>query len=111
MATFTKKQIVTFPFPYTNLEGKKLRPCLILSNEMKEDILFCQITSKNIQLDKYVIPLNKNETMNGTLFINSYIRSNMLFTGSISNIKKVICEINEDKYNEICNKINSMIKT
>ena len=57
MGTFTKGEIVIYPFPFTNLVGKKLKPCLILSNEMNEDILLCQITSNQIKKDLYSIPL------------------------------------------------------
>jgi mRNA interferase MazF len=61
MVTFTKGQIVMYPFPFTNLKGKKLRPCLILSNEMRDDILLCQITSQGIQKDEFTVaqPVSK----------------------------------------------------
>ena len=46
MAAFAKRDIVLFPFPYTDLSKRKLRPCLVISDEMKDDIILCQITSK-----------------------------------------------------------------
>ncbi|MBC8501482.1 MAG: type II toxin-antitoxin system PemK/MazF family toxin [Nanoarchaeota archaeon] len=88
MATFAKGEIVLFPFPYTGLSSRKLRPCLLISDEIKDDILLCQITSKNIKPDNYTIELKKHKTINGTLQIDSYIRTNMIFTASKEQIVK-----------------------
>ena len=110
MGSFTKGQIVMYPFPFTNLKGKKLRPCLIFSNEMRDDILLCQLTSIGIKKDKFSIELNKDETINGSLERDSYIRCNMLFTGEKNNIEYIVCELSNNKYEEVCNKINHIIR-
>jgi len=109
MGSFTKGDIVLYPFPYTDLTGQKLRPCLILSKEMKKDILLCQITSQNVSSDEFSINLNKNETLNGSLMINSLIRCNMLFTGDKTDVKRIICKLSSKKYEEVCKKINQII--
>ncbi len=70
-----------------------LKPCLVLSNEMGKDILLCQITSQRVLKDSFSISLGKEETENGTLSINSYIRCNMLFTGYKADSKKIICKL------------------
>ena len=49
MDAFTKGDIVLFPFPYTDLSDRKLRPCLVLSEEMGEDIMLCQVTSQRLR--------------------------------------------------------------
>lgn len=74
MGSFTKGDIVLFPFPYTNLKGSKLRPCLVLSDEMREDIILCQITSQRVIGDAFAIELKDNETEKGSLKIDSFIR-------------------------------------
>ena len=109
METFRKGDVVLYPFPYTNLRGQKIRPCLVLSNHMNEDILLCQITSQNIPKDLFSISLSKDETKNGTLHIDSLIRTNMLFTAHRNDIIKIICKINDSKYLEVCNKIIEII--
>ncbi len=110
METFVKGDIVIFPFPYTDLSTIKLRPCLVLSNEMNEDILLCQITSKNSIKDNYVVELEKNETLNGSLMIDSFIRTNMLFTANKNQITKKICKMPKEKYSKVIEKIVSLIK-
>lgn len=109
MESFAKGEIVLFPFPYTDLNGRKLRPCLILSNEMREDIILCQITSQRINKDLYAIELKNDETLNGSLKIDSYIRCNMLFTANKNQIVKVLCKISDKKYDLVIKKINQII--
>ena len=82
MGTFAKGEIVLFPFPFTDLTQRRLRPCLVLSGEMNQDLILCQITSKYSKKDKYSLELKKQETIGGSLNLDSYIRTNMLFTAS-----------------------------
>ena len=108
MESLTKGDIVLFPFPYTDLSSRKLRPCLIISNEMKEDLILCQITSQ-YNKDNYSIELKNDETISGTLSIDSYVRCNMIFTANKQMILKKICEIKKETYSKIIMKINSII--
>jgi len=109
LGTFKKGEVVLFPFPYTNQGGQKLRPCLVLSDEMRTDILLCQITSPNIAKDSYSVDLGQHETENGSLLIDSYIRSNMLFTADKSQIVKKLCRITNAKYQQVVKKIIEII--
>jgi len=109
VGSFTKGEIVLFPFPYTDLKGSKLRPCLVLSEEMREDILLCQITSQRIPKDEYCISLLKNETKNGSLKIDSFIRANMLFTASKNMCEDKLCKIETKKYSDVVLMINKII--
>ena len=110
MGTFTKGDIVLFPFPYTDLTNRKLRPCLVLSEEMGEDILLCQITSQRIRKDRYCVAISQNQTIDGSLHIDSYIRANMIFTAIRTQILKKICMIKDKQYNEVVNIINNLIR-
>lgn len=110
MDSFAKGDIVIFPFPYTDLKERKIRPCLVLSKEMKEDILLCQITSQKITKDDYCIEIKQNQTVNGSLMIDSYIRVNMLFTARKNQIHKKICKIKGTDYNKVVEMINKIIK-
>ena len=109
MGTFTKGDIVLFPFPYTDLSQRKLRPCLVLSSEMKEDILLCQITSQRIQKDQYAIELKQNQIQEGHLMIDSYIRANMIFTAHKSQILKKIAETPNEIYTKVTSTVLEII--
>ncbi len=109
MGTFAKGDIVIFPFPYTDLSNRKLRPCLVISNEMGEDVLLCQITSKRIRKDRYCVEVKKDNTIDGSLKIDSYIRTNMIFTADKTQIKGKICRIRDRHYETVVNKITDLI--
>src|SRR3989338_4110612 len=110
MGSFAKGEVVLFPFPYTDMSTRKLRPCLVLSNEINNDILLCQITSKNIESDKYSVEVTKEETSGGSLQVDSYVRANMLFTAEKSQIVKKICKISDGKYSLVVKTILDLIR-
>lgn len=111
MDTLARGDIVLYPFPYTDLSARKIRPCLVLSEEMGEDILLCQITSQHIRKDSHTVELKQNETNNGSLQLDSYIRANMLFTAETQQIRKKLCVIKNEKYQEVVTVINKIIST
>lgn len=110
MASFAKGDVVLFPFPYTDLKNRKIRPCLVLSNEMKEDILLCQITSQKIPKDDFSVELKQSNTLQGSLMIDSFIRANMLFTADKKQIQKKLCKLKDDDYKKVVDAINKIIK-
>ena len=110
METFRKGDIVIFPFPYTDMTHRKIRPCLVISDEMKRDMILCQITSKNIKADSFTVEVNKEEILDRILQIDSYIRCNMIFTASKNQIIKKICSISDKKYSKVVSKIVDIIK-
>ena len=109
MGPLTKGDIVLFPFPFTDLSSRKLRPCLVLSNEMGEDILLCQITSRSTVPDNFSTEVRKDETLGGSLQIDSLVRANMLFTAEKSQILKKICSISDRKYKLVVEKIIQLV--
>ena len=109
MATLARGDIVLFPFPYTDLSDRKLRPCLVLSEEMGEDIMLCQITSQRLRKDEYSVELKPADTTDGTIMIESYIRANMIFTASKVQIRRKLCRVKDDKYRQVTNAITRII--
>ena len=109
MGSLAKGDIILFPFPFTDLKGSKLRPCLVLSNEMRGDVILCQITSQSVIGDEFALELGKDETKKGSLKIDSFVRCNMLFTANKSQCIKVLCKIDSKKYKKVVSKINQII--
>ena len=110
MGLFTKGDIVIFPFPYTDLSNTKLRPCLIISDLMNEEYILCQITSQKIKKDNYCIEIKKTDTLNGFLYVDSFVRCNMIFTANKNQILKKICSIKNNKYKEVFSVIKKIIE-
>ena len=101
-----KGDVVVLPFPYSDLSSSKKRPALIIATLEGDDILLCQISSKQ-RYDKYVIDLKDLDFKLGKLNLDSYIRPNRIFTADKSIILYKIGLIKEKKVNEI---IESVIK-
>jgi len=79
MGLFTAGQVVTLPFPYTDLSPGKLRPVLLLAKAGREDWIVCQITS-NPHIDAKAIAIDIGDFAHGGLRHVSYVRPTKLFT-------------------------------
>jgi mRNA interferase MazF len=79
MEQFIKGDIVVIPFPFSNLSGSKKRPALVLADLHGEDIILCQITSRQSK-DKFAIELPIDKIEYGSLPVDSYIRPARMFT-------------------------------
>lgn len=110
MVTFTKGEIVLVPFLHTNLQETKIRPSLVISEEINKDIILCQITSKKPEQDNHYITVPRNQTQNKRLHIDSYIRCNRIFTIEKSLIIRKVDKIDHNKYLQVVSKITGIIK-
>jgi len=109
MERFVKGDIVITPFPFSDLKSKIRRPALVVANLKGEDLILCQITSKN-HPDPYQIILNKTDFSNGGLNIDSFIKPSILFTLRDSIILYRAGRINKNKIREVENMICDIIK-
>lgn len=78
MEKFIKGNVVVIPFPFSDLSGAKLRPALVIANMDGDDILLCQITSKQKE-DKYAVEISKQDFVIGNLPLSSFIRCAKVF--------------------------------
>jgi mRNA interferase MazF len=109
MATFIKGDIVVLPFPFSDLSSSKRRPALVLADLEGEDIILCQITSKNAR-DNSVIPLENSDLLSGSLSTSSNIRPNRLFTADKKIIAYTLGQISQSKYSEVVEMIIELIE-
>ena len=96
MEKFIKGDVVVLPFPFSDLSASKRRPALVLSDLKGDDIILCQITSKNVKDDNAIF-LVSSDFINGSLNEDSNIRPNRIFTADkniiikkAGTIKKII---------------------
>lgn len=93
MVKFAVGEVVLVSFPFSNLQGQKIRPALVLAKAEQGDLILCQITS-NPYSSKLAIKIDQNSFEQGQLPITSYIRPNKLFTANSSIIKKSAGRLN-----------------
>ena len=96
MEKFVKGDIIVIPFPFSDLSTTKKRPAMVLKELKGEDLILCQITSKNTK-DTYSISLSEKEFKTGTLKQDSNIRPNKIFTAENSIIEYKIGSLKETK--------------
>jgi mRNA interferase MazF len=109
MEKFVKGNVIVIPFPFSDLSAAKRRPALVLADLEGEDILLCQITSRNND-KKYAVALQTTDFIDGTLPVNSFIRPERIFTASKTIIIKTAGFVAHEIMNKTIDKIISILK-
>lgn len=110
MGRFVKGDVVVVPFPFSDLSAVKRRPALVIAVLNGNDLILCQITSKNVA-DSYAIPIVKSDFMNGSLPQNSNVRPNRLFTAESSIIIRKAGTLNTFKLQEVITKVVQIVSS
>ena len=87
MGKFAVGEVVLVSFSFSNLQGQKIRPALVLAKAELNDLILCQVTSKPYT-SKLAIRIGPDDFTKGSLPVASYARPNKLFTANSSLIKK-----------------------
>ena len=109
MGRFIKGDIVVIPFPFSDLTGAKRRPALVIANLKGNDLILCQITSKNVK-DEYAIIISNEDFEEGSLRQESNVRPNKIFTADESIILYKIGRLKKEKIEKIIEAIVKIIK-
>ncbi|MDO8633827.1 MAG: type II toxin-antitoxin system PemK/MazF family toxin [archaeon] len=110
MERLVKGDVVVIPFPFSDLSNAKKRPALVLTKLKEDDLILCQITSRQTK-DNYSIPLSEKEFKSGTLKQDSNIRPNKIFTAHNSIIDYKIGSLMQTKTEKTVEAVCSIIKT
>ena len=110
MAKFVKGDIVVVPFPFSDLSHSKKRPALVVTLLSGNDLILCQITSRQIS-DKYAISLDESDYEFGSLKLKSNIRPNRIFTADEGIILYKAARLKAEKFNAVVDSIVQIIKT
>ena len=108
MGKFVKGDVVIVPFPFTDLSGNKKRPAFVLADLTGDDIIVCQITSKN-KSDSFALSLESHDFISGGLPIDSFIRPNKIFTADKNIILSTAGHLSENKTRDVLNAVISII--
>ena len=100
-------EVVVLPFPQTNLQAGKRRPALLVADLVGDDLVLCQITRK-ARADDYSVPLVLADFERGRLAVDSFIRSNRLFTVDQSVILYAAGKIKDAKLQEVKARIRQL---
>lgn len=96
--------IILINFPFSDLTGTKVRPALIISNNIYNqenyDTLVLAITS-NLSANKYKVVIDNQDLESGQLPVKSAIRVDKPFSVVQTKILKILANIKSEKLQEI----------
>ena len=102
--------VVTLAFPYSNLQGAKKRPALVLADAGRGDWVLCQITSQAFG-DPHIVALHATDFSSGALSLLSYARPLKLFTAHQSLFKSNVAEIASAKLIEVKQQLTRLLSS
>ncbi len=110
MGSFVKGDVVIIRFPFSDLSGAKKRPALLVAQLRGDDVILCQITSRN-RADGYSISLSDSDFAWGSLRRQSYVRSNVLFTADSNRILYRAGRVSQKKITEVVDRIVKIVRS
>lgn len=108
MERFVKGDVVVVPFPFSDLTQAKRRPAFVVTKLGGDDVILCQITSKNVK-DKDSLSLTLNDFETGNLKQESNLRPNRIFTADSNIILYKIGSLKSGKVSQIISKMIEII--
>lgn len=99
--------IVVLPFPQSNLQSGKRRPALVVVNLPGDDLILCQITSQ-FRPDSFSVSITHADFTQGQLSVDSFVRTNRLFTVEQSVALYTAAHISETKLQEVKTKLRQL---
>ena len=106
-----QKEIVLLPYPFSDLEGTKVRPALVVSNNFfnkkSDDCIMVPLTTV-IKDEPYSILINQEDLSSGKLLKPSRIRVDKIFTVEKNLIVMKIGAINDRTFEKIKDEISKL---
>jgi mRNA interferase MazF len=106
---YSKGNVVTVDFPFTDKSGSKVRPALVISDEIGSNVIICPITS-SIPRNEFGVFLGINDMSNGSLQRDSYIRPDKVYTVDTSFLLKCVGTITAAKKSEVYSVLINIFK-
>lgn len=108
---FQQRELVLLPYPFTNQEGSKVRPAIIISNDSFnrrcEDCVMVPLTTI-IKQEPFSLILDQGDLEAGKLLKQSRIRIDKLFTIKKSLIMMKIGKISGKTFEKIKSEISKV---
>lgn len=110
MGVLVKKgEVVTLPFPFSDLKSEKRRPALVVSVPRRDEVILCQITTQNTR-PEYQLPLTKEDFIYGELEVDlCYIRPDHIFTADPAIIDCSVGKVKQEKVDKVIEAIIDLL--
>ncbi|MEK6822888.1 MAG: type II toxin-antitoxin system PemK/MazF family toxin [Nanoarchaeota archaeon] len=107
-----QRDIILVPFPFSDQSGHKIRPALVLSNDVfngGRDVITCGITG-NVKPSQYSIIIDQKNIDTGTLHDRSAIKVESVAKIDRTLIIKQIARIDTDTFSRAVHILQEIVK-
>ncbi|HZW56948.1 MAG TPA: type II toxin-antitoxin system PemK/MazF family toxin [Nitrososphaerales archaeon] len=112
MMVVQQRDIVLLRFPFSDLQGSKVRPALVISNDSYNsksgDFIAVAITS-NLKTRGYSIPLTNEDLQEGKLIVNSKIKPDKIFSANKKLVRMNIGKAKNAIHQKVIGSISEII--
>ncbi|HLD41645.1 MAG TPA: type II toxin-antitoxin system PemK/MazF family toxin [archaeon] len=109
-----QRDIVWIKLPFSNFEGEKIRPGLVVSNDSynskNPDIVICAITSK-LEERPYSVPLYQKNLREGNLPVESRIKADKIMQVEKSRVIRPFAKLSNETFQLVVSEIKRLIGT
>jgi len=109
VARFVAGDVVVVPFPFTDLASSKVRPAVVLATSTRDDILLCQITSKDTGHPEAVAVKMSDFAGANKLPRDSYALPHRLVTANESCVRRKAGHLLDAKLREIRDRVCAFV--
>ncbi|MFH1608248.1 MAG: type II toxin-antitoxin system PemK/MazF family toxin [archaeon] len=106
-----QRELVLISYPFSNLELRKVRPALVISNDLfntkSDDCIMVPLTTI-IKNELYSIVINQEDLEEGKLLKKSRIRIDKIFSAEKSLVIIKIGKLNENVFERVIGEISSI---
>jgi mRNA interferase MazF len=110
--TYRQRDILLTRFPFSDLIGSKIRPVLVLSNDVynrrHSDLLICAVTSSP-RAHEYAASLATGDLEQGILKVESKVRADAIISIEQKIVIKRIGRVANPKYHQIITLVQKLI--
>ena len=107
---FKENTIVLIAFPFTNLTASKIRPALIIRDQVDDDLICCPISSI-FNRTRDDIEIKESDTKGFVFPIKSVVRIQKIFTLNMSLVRKKIGSLENKTYKIIKSGLVEFLQT
>jgi mRNA interferase MazF len=109
VARFVAGDVVVVPFPFTDLASSKVRPAVVLATSTRDDILLCQVTSKDTGHPEAVAVMMTDFAGAEKLPRDSYALPHRLVTANESCVRRKAGHLLDAKLREIRDRVCAFV--
>ncbi|MBI4141384.1 type II toxin-antitoxin system PemK/MazF family toxin [Candidatus Woesearchaeota archaeon] len=108
-----QREIVLVPFPFSDQTGQKVRPALVLSNDVfnqtSDDVILCGLTT-TIKQSKYTIIITPDDIEEGVLYEKSAIKVESILKIDKTLIIKSFARLNKETFSHVISTLSEIFK-